>query len=238
MPGETEMGGPDVRFHETLWSTVLKARDRSSPSGNDAFGRLARAYWKPAYFFIRRRGRSVDEAKDLTQGFFAALLERDVLKGVDPAKGRFRTFLLTVLERFLANEHERAGALKRGGGREAVPLDVAQAEAELVRAGEGPEEAFERAWGAGVLARAFERLRGAPGFEALRIKLSENLSHGEIGKRLGCGAKDVENALYRARKKFKEAVLAEIRLEVESPAEAEEELARVLKMMGNQSVSR
>ncbi len=217
------MGSPAVRFGETLWSTVLKARDRS-PS---ALGRVAHAYWKPVYFFVRRRGRSVEDAKDLTQGFFASLLERDALAGVDPRRGKFRTFLLACLDRYLSNERERAAARKRGAGK--APLDLREAERELTSRADTPEEAFERGWRADVLARAFERMRGAPHFDAFALAMSEGLGPSEIAARLRLKPKDAENAILRARSRYRELVLAEIRLDVETRAEAEEELARILE---------
>jgi RNA polymerase sigma-70 factor (ECF subfamily) len=217
-----------VRFGETLWSTVFKAREPARTTGRDAFGRLAATYWKPVYFFVRRRGRSVEDAKDLTQGFFASLLEREALKSADPRRGRFRTFLLTILERYLANEAERASAKKRGGGR--IPVDLRQAEREL-RTSDSPATAFERAWGAGVLARAFERMRQEPRFDLFEAAMSRGLSPAEICRASGLGAKEVENALYRARKRYRELVLEEILQDVETREEGEAELRGLLERM-------
>ncbi len=230
---ETALGGDDVRFRETLWSTVLRARDRRTPEGRAALDRLMRRYWKPVYFFVRRRGRGVEDAKDLAQGFFTSLLERDALRGVEPGRGKFRSYLLTLLERFLANEREHAGAKKRGGGRAAVPLDAAGAEAELARgAAESAEAAYERAWAAGVLARAFEALREDAQFEVVRLRLVEGLAPAAIGKRLRLGVREVDNALQRGKAKLRERVLAEVREEVGEGEDAEAEMRRLLAACG------
>jgi RNA polymerase sigma factor (sigma-70 family) len=220
-PKETTLGGSRFRFGETLWTRVLAAK----AGAPEALDQLVRAYWKPIYYFIRRRGSTVENAKDLAQGFFAMVLERQALKGVDPAKGKFKTFLLTLLERFLANERERANAKKRGGTKVVVPLEEA---AELGMEGGTPEEAFERAWGETVLARAFDRMRGELHFDVLDLHLSKGLGVTEIGKTLGRKPKEVENALGRARKRFKEAVLGEVLEYVSSEAEAEEEIRQIL----------
>ena len=226
---DTSIGGGDVRFGDTAWTAVLKARDRDAPGAREALDRLVRAYWKPVYFFIRRRGARVEDAKDLTQGFFAMMLEREFLRTVDPGRGKFKTFLLTVLERYLANEHERAQAQKRGGGRKIVPLDEGAAETELRAApGDSPENAFERAWGATVLARAFERMRAHRHWDVLSLHLEQGLGASEIAARLGRKPKDVENALGRGRKKLRDAVIAEILEYVATVEQAEEELAALL----------
>src|SRR5215469_16323961 len=115
-------------FATTHWTLVLAARERNSPQAHDALAALCRSYWFPLYAFIRRQGHSADEAQDLTQEFFARLLEKDFLGDVDRDKGRFRSFLLAACNHFLANERDRARAQKRGGGRHPVPLDPHDAE--------------------------------------------------------------------------------------------------------------
>jgi RNA polymerase sigma factor (sigma-70 family) len=224
-PKETELGGSKFRFGETLWTRILAAK----AGAPEALDQLVRAYWKPVYFFIRRRGAPVEDAKDLAQGFFAMVLEREALRGVDPAKGRFKTFLLTLLERFLANERERAGTKKRGGTKVIIPLDQAD---EPSLEGGTPEEAFERAWGETVLARAFDCMRGQPHFDLLDLHLSRGLGVTEIAKALRRRPKEVENALGRARKRFKQAVLGEVLQYVASEEEAREEIRQLLGRFG------
>src|SRR5579871_4802797 len=116
-------------FTPTHWSVVLAAAGHGdSTSARDALERLCRNYWVPIYAFVRRQGHSPHDAQDLTQEFFAHLLEKNYLAGVDQAKGRFRSFLLASLKHFLANEWDKARAQKRGGGIAPIPIDVASAE--------------------------------------------------------------------------------------------------------------
>ena len=110
-------------FPTTQWSLVLAAGDREAAAGNHALAELCRAYWRPLYTFVRRRGYPEEEAKDLTQDFFVMLLERDVIARVDRERGRFRTFLLVTLRNFLADQHDRNTALKRGGGAAHISFD-------------------------------------------------------------------------------------------------------------------
>src|SRR5262249_12690871 len=114
---EPSAAAPAGRFATTHWSVVLAARDRAAPQAREALAELCRAYWYPLHAFVRRQGHAADQAQDLTQGFFARLLEKDFLRVVDRAKGTFRSFLLAACKHFLANEHDRANARKRGGGR-------------------------------------------------------------------------------------------------------------------------
>jgi RNA polymerase sigma-70 factor (ECF subfamily) len=146
---ETSMGGPDIRFRSTHWTVVCQAKD----GFRGALDELLSGYWKPVYFFVRRRGHDVEAAKDLTQSFFAKLMERRFLERVSPELGRFRTFLLTSLTRFLSDERDRDGAIKRGGG-----FDFVRAEAELASTDPSPDKAFHRAWARDVVQRAVKRL--------------------------------------------------------------------------------
>src|SRR6266705_2967344 len=135
------------RFVTTHWSVVVAAGHRSSPRAQAALATLCRTYWYPLYVFIRRQGFSADESQDLTQEFFARLLEKHFLDHVDQEKGRFRSFLLAACKHFLSNERDRARAKKRGGGREAICIDVEDAESRyrLEPAHDlTPERLFER----------------------------------------------------------------------------------------------
>src|ERR1700751_2909207 len=114
---EAGMFGQHAWFATTHWTVVLTACEPNTPQANQALETLCRSYWYPLYAYIRRRGYDAVEAEDLTQAFFTHLLEKHALGSVSPERGRFRTFLLTSCQHFLANEHQRAGALKRGGGR-------------------------------------------------------------------------------------------------------------------------
>ncbi len=134
------------RFPSTHWSDVLAAGRGATPGAGEALAALCRAYWYPLYAYVRRRGHDAHAARDLTQEFFARMLEKNYLADADPAKGRFRSFLLAALNHFLANERDRARALKRGGGRPPLSLDFATAEHQysLEPVDEGPPRSSSR----------------------------------------------------------------------------------------------
>ena len=136
-------------FETTSWNLVLAAADRTTPQADEALASLCTAYWYPLYVFIRRRGHDPDRAADLTQGFFTRLLEKEYLRSVDPSKGRFRAFLLAACKHFLANEHDRETARKRGGGRCPISIDRRDAEGRYLAEPAHdltPERLFERRW--------------------------------------------------------------------------------------------
>lgn len=233
------MGGPNRAFASTLWSVVLSARDPGAPGRREALQTLIESYWKPVYFFIRRKGADAEAAKDLAQGFFAALLERNFLQYVRQDRGRFRTFLLTALEHFLADEHDRAQALKRGGGRQAFSLDFGGAEREMSGPADPPDRAFRRDWALRVLARGLEALRSSferggrlEEFEALRLHLAAGAekppSYADLAGRLGITEQDVANRIHRARGAYRETILEVIRAYSETEEDAREELRDLL----------
>jgi RNA polymerase sigma-70 factor (ECF subfamily) len=153
---------PPSSFATTHWSLVLAARDRAEPGAADALASLCALYWHPLYAYVRRRGHGADEAHDLTQEFFARLLQKDFLAAVDRGKGKFRSFLLASCNHFLANEHDRARARKRGGGRRVLSLDAADAEGRYLAEPAGgltPEQLFERRWAMALLQEVMARLR-------------------------------------------------------------------------------
>lgn len=227
MSKDTTSGGGPRGFSPTLWTVVLRARDRS----REALEELIVLYWRPIYFFIRRRGHGVDDAKDLCQDFFAELMDRDVLKSVAPEKGRFRTFLLTVLKRFLINRFEKARALKRGGGRATLPIDFARAEeiyVALPSNQETPDRAFDRQWAIDTLQRAHEALgrEMEPAvFEALKPHLAgEGPAYAETAKSLKITVTQLNNLLHRARKRYRELLRQEVAVAVDDPADVDDEL--------------
>lgn len=139
--------GPQGSFPTTLWTVVLKAGAASETVRRSALEELIRTYWRPVYVYIRRKSGDRESAKDHTQGFFAALLERDAFQGLTPQGGKFRSYLLTVLRNFLADATDRAQALKRGGGKVTVGIDFEAVDREadlLIPSHESPEEAFRR----------------------------------------------------------------------------------------------
>jgi RNA polymerase sigma-70 factor (ECF subfamily) len=234
---ETEIGGSNVAFQPTLWTVVLKARGAES---REALDRLISLYWKPVYFFIRRRGVSVENAKDITQEFFVRFLEGPLLQKVDPGKGKFRTFVLAVLQNFLGKMNERDRAQKRGGGRAPLSLDVAGAERELQGFPKGqdtPETLFQRQWCRTVLESAFEKLEvemtregRERQFQALKAHLSsEPVSHQELAERLGLSEADVSNAIQRVRKRYQEMILQEVGAYVQNPADVKDEVRELFQ---------
>lgn len=239
---ETRIGGTRGTFPATLWTAVLTAKDPASPHRREALHTLIQAYWKPAYLFIRRRGHPVEASKDLTQGFFTALLEKNYLRYVDRDRGKFRTFLLTALQHFLADEHDRATARKRGGRAPLLSLDFVRAEGEMSfdPAGDDtPEQSFRRDWALRVLAQALQTLQAdfaAAGrgeeFDALRLHLNcESAgapSYAGLAETLGLTEGEIRNRLYRTRIRYREAILDVIRSYTESEDDAQEELGDLL----------
>jgi RNA polymerase sigma-70 factor (ECF subfamily) len=210
------------RFATTQWTVVLFA-SRDGPERTAALEQFCRAYWYPIYAFIRRRGIEADAARDLTQDFFARLIGKDWLAGVERRDTRFSTLLLTMLKRFLANEYERNQTAKRGGGAPPLSIDLARGEewfgAEPAT-NETPEKIFERRWALAVLATALDRLRAelsAAGksrqFEVLSPFLSAEPLAGDYetaGAALDLGARTVAVAVHRLRHRFREILRDEL----------------------------
>lgn len=232
-------------FLTTRWSVVRGASGADMPRARAALAELCEAYWKPLYAFARRRCLAREDAADLTQAFFARLLEKRDVGGADPARGRFRAYLLGAFKHHLANEAERARAGKRGGGAAPLRLDFDAAEAGLALEPADPrtpERAFERDWALAVLARAFARVEAehrARGrgllFEALRNTLApggESASYREIGHSLGQSEGAVKVAAHRLRRAFRDALRAEIAETVEGEAALEAELAHLIEALG------
>ena len=232
-----EVSGGGADFRSTRWSVVLAAGDAASPQAAVALETLCRAYWYPLYAYLRRVGRSHEDAQDLTQSFFAFLLENDGLRRVHPAKGKFRSFLLASLKHFQANEWDKTRALKRGGQFTFIPLDDEEArdrfQREPAHAGT-PDRAFEQSWATTLLASVIEQLhqtyategRGEL-FEALQVYLSGDRCgppYVEVGARLHLGESGVKMAVLRLRRRFGELLRAEIAHTVSSPEEIDDEI--------------
>jgi len=228
--------GP-AQFATTHWSVVTLAGGDSSIPAAQALEKLCRAYWYPLYFFVRRRGYAVHEAQDLTQSFFARLLDMHYLNAVDRTKGKFRSFLLAALEHFLANEWRRAHAQKRGGSINFISLDDDSAEQQYLQVSAGdpsPEKLFEQQWAMTLLEQVLARLREefvAAGkvnlFGELKIFLTGEkraISYAELAGRLGTTEAAVKTAVSRMRQRYGELLREEIANTVSSPLEVEEEL--------------
>jgi RNA polymerase sigma factor (sigma-70 family) len=228
----------------TQWSQVLAARDGSDTRARAALESLCQTYWQPLYAYIRAQGYGPDEARDLTQGFFAEFLEKDFLAGVDPKKGRFRSFLLASVRHFLSHERDKAGALKRGGGTITLSLDIEAGEAGYaLRPAEAltPVDVYERRWAMTVLDRAMGRLReesaGAGNekqFETLKQYLTSTESQApyrEAGEVLGISEGAVATAVHRLRQRYGQCLRAEIADTVVDPAEVGDELRHMLEVV-------
>ena len=223
-------------FHTTQWSVVLNASHDSSPGAREALEQLCRTYWYPLYAFVRRKGNDATEAQDLTQSFFARLLEKKYLAQFDRARGRFRTFLLAALTHFLTDEWDRAQRLKRGGGQTLVSFDAATAEERYRLEPADPADAaklFERRWAMTLLDRALARLEQeftdrnqSKLFEALRpFLLGEEgeATLAEAATRIGMTTAAIKMAASRMRGRCRELLREEIRQTAATAQEAEEE---------------
>jgi RNA polymerase sigma-70 factor (ECF subfamily) len=235
-----------MSFRTTRWTLVRAAGGAPSSERRSALESLCTAYWPPVYAFVRRQGAAPVQAEDLTQAFFARLLEKDGLRMADPERGRFRSFLLGALRHFLSNEEDRERALKRGGGRALLSLDSTTVQGlenglHLEPAADlSPEREFERAWAVAVLARARKRLaeeQAQAGKSAQWHALEPHLSttdergHGaELAQRLGISENAVRVALHRLRRRFGELVREEVR-ETVGPGEVEDEVRQLLRAL-------
>jgi len=226
-----------AQFATTHWSVVLRAGGGCSPTAQDALEDLCRSYWYPLYAYIRRNGHSPPDAQDLTQDYFARLLERNYLRLADPNRGRFRTFLLMSLKHFLINEWKKAKREKRGGGRQFISLDAEETETRFLAEPadkRSPDKAFERRWAMVLLNRVLDQLQaefatGERGqvFEELKSFLTgeENeSSYAEIGKRLGMTEGNLKVSVHRLRRRYRELLREEIGRTVEDPAAIDEEM--------------
>jgi RNA polymerase sigma-70 factor (ECF subfamily) len=233
-------------FPTTRWSTVLAARDSAAPDFQIALGRLCEAYWPPLYGFVRRQGFGPEEARDLVQGYFALLLERNYLGGVCPERGRFRSFLLVSMKHFLADERDRSRARKRLPMRGLFSIDSGRAEAELDLPDTGlldPEQVYERHWARTLLERALARLgeeAASEGhrdrFERLRLYLADGEDGGsyrQAADALGLSEGAVKTAVYRFRRRLVELVREEVEHTVVHPEEVDAELRHLLSSLAN-----
>lgn len=234
----SESGKPAAGvFATTHWSVVVSAGDSQSPEAAWAMERLCRAYWYPLYVFVRRRGHGHEDASDLTQAFFAKFLEKNYLKSVDASRGKFRTFLLTSMTHFLANEWDKSQAQRRGAGARVLSLDEAAADARYqLEAVDGatPERMFERHWAETVLGVALDRLAGETEegkFEVLKGFLIEDkgaVSYDEAATALRVSVSAVTSAIHRMRARFRTLMYEEVANTVDRPDQVEPELRHLL----------
>lgn len=228
-------------FVTTQWSVVLAAQS-STPAAEQALEKLCRIYWWPLYGFVRRQGHSPEEAQDLTQGFFAMLLERKDFEAARREKGRLRSYLLASLKNFLAKTHRRNLAVKRGGGCPLVPLDqlLAHERADMLLADTfTAERIYERRWALTllqqVLARLGEEYRAAGNgllFEQLKPRLSdEGSSQAAIAHALGMSENAVKQAFHRLRRRYRLLLRDEIAQTVAAADDVEDELRHFIAVL-------
>jgi DNA-directed RNA polymerase specialized sigma24 family protein len=224
MRDETLIGGRAGEFPATRRSALRAAASADPETRRQAFDAIVAAYWKPVYKYLRLQWREPNEgAKDLTQGFFAQALEKGWLSAWDPARARFRTWLRTCLDGFVANERKAAGRLKRGGGARTLPLDFEGAEAELPHSRERPpDDLFEREWIRGLFQLAVEELRrdAAAGGRDGAFRLFERydlddaggrLTYDDLAREAGVPVTTVTNQLAAMRRAFRQIVLDRLR---------------------------
>lgn len=231
-------------FATTHWSVVLSASQRDSSEALAALEKLCRAYWRPLYAYIRRDGHDPTEAQDLTQEFFARFLARDYLQRLHHQNGKFRSFLLTFLKHFLAEQRQRNRAQKRGGGCVFISFDAPPEDGCFLEPADEltPDEVYERRWAHDILQRALDRLREeytARGqvalFEALQNyqpREPGGRSYAQLGGDLGMTEAAVKSAVQRMRQRHGELLHEEIAQTVTRPEEIDEELRHFRILLG------
>jgi RNA polymerase sigma-70 factor (ECF subfamily) len=236
--------GQEASFGTTHWSVVLAAGNAGSPQSAQALECLCRTYWFPLYAFARRSGHAPPDAEDLTQEFFARVLERHWLARADSSKGRFRTFLLTAMTRFLAHEQDKARALKRGGLQRNVPIqwDTAETRYGVEPADpRTPEQAFEYHWAVALLDEVLRKLEAefagqnqASSFAVLKSCLvgdRESQPYAELADRLGMEKGAVKVAVHRLRRRYRALLRSEIAQTVASPGEIDAEMRHLHRVL-------
>ena len=224
-------------FATTRWTVVLAAIDKAAPQADAALEDLCRTYWYPLYAYVRRQGHSREDAEDLTQAFFARLLEKNYLEGISNTGGKFRAFLLVAVKRFLANEWDRANRQKRGGGVAPLSLDWQDADTRYqINPADNvsPDKLYDRAWAVTVLERVITRLRdenSGDGKAKIYAHLqrflmvgTNDISYGHTAAALQLSEGAVRVAVHRLRRRYRELLREEIAQTLSDPAQADEEM--------------
>jgi RNA polymerase sigma-70 factor (ECF subfamily) len=235
-------------FPTTRWSCVARAGGPPTPEARAALAELCGTYWYPIYALIRRKGHSAEEALDLTQDYFARLLEKRTIGAADPEKGRFRSFLLADCKFFLADRRDRDRALKRGGDRPVLSIDARDAEGRFLREpshDQTPERLFERDWALALIARVFDRMErhyGETGRSELFSRLKPLVSsepdaaaRAVVAAELGMADGNLRVAIHRLRARFAAGLREEVAatLQDASQAAVEEELSALYSLLGS-----
>ena len=229
-------------FATTRWTVVVQAGQRSSPQSARALAELCETYWYPLYCYVRRRVASREDAEDLVQGYFERFVEQNDLEHLSADRGRFRAFLLASMKHFMANQRDRAGRQKRGGGQPVLSLDWQDAETrfqlEPTDPGANPEQEFDRHWALALLERVVHRLRDectadgkAELFRHTKGFLTFNESaipHAEAAEALGWSEGAVRVAVHRLRQRYRTLLREEIAQTLVDPAQVADELRSLL----------
>src|SRR5262245_16047530 len=232
-------------FASTHWSVVTRAGTATTVESLAALDRLCRQYWQPLYYFVRRRGYNEQDAQDLTQGFFARLLEKGSIEAADRERGRFRTFLLTALQNYLANEWDRANRQKRGGGQQLLSLehheDVEASYQLLPPDTASPDQVYERRWAQAILEAVLRRLRaefdgrdGLGRFDVLKEFLFSDrreVSYADAAAHLGLSESATKSAIYRLRQRYGQLFANEIAQTVAHPEDVDDEIRHLLTLL-------
>ena len=235
---------PPQQFATTRWSIVLAAGQSVSPESRRALESLCEAYWFPVYAYVRRLVARVEDAQDLTQGFFTHLLDKDAIAKANPDRGRFRAFLLTALKNFFANEWHKDHAEKRGGGQRALSLDFDSGESryQIEPAHElTPEKLFERRWVLTLLDQVLNSLKmelahagKESQFEQLKAAIVGEMASTDYERAaaaLGITSAAAKQAAYRMRKRYRELFRQEVARTVEDDSEVDDEIGRLLETL-------
>ena len=239
----SETAKPRDYFATTQWTMVLNAGRSDSTSARNALAQLCQTYWYPLYAYVRRRGASPEDAEDLTQGFFARLLELDSLADVRREKGKFRSFLLASLNHYLSDEWDRERAQKRGKGR-VIPLEAGEAEARLSREPADtitPEKLFERKWAMTLLEAVVQRMQReyesagkGPLFMALRFSITGEKAeepYAKLSEELGLSEPALRVAVHRLRQRYRQLLRDEIARTVATEAEVDGEIQHLYRAL-------
>jgi RNA polymerase sigma-70 factor (ECF subfamily) len=242
--GSSAAAGPQPVFATTNWSVVLTAAQGESTGAHEALSQICRSYWYPLYAYVRRRGHAAHDAQDLTQAFFLRLLERNWVDAADRERGRFRTFLLTALQRFLADEWDKVRAQKRGGGLMHVPIQLDSFE---TRYGHEPadtltpEQGYERRWALTLLDTVLHRVQAeyeqdgkGELFDQLKSCLAgtgKSLPYAELAGPLGLNESAVKVIVHRLRQRYRQLLRAEIAQTVSGTADVDEELRQLFRVL-------
>jgi DNA-directed RNA polymerase specialized sigma24 family protein len=252
---KTQTGGTDERFQPTVWAEILDACTLDPQRQRELIGRIMGKYWKPVYAFLRRKGHGNEEAKDLTQGFFTeVVLGRELIQQADPRKGRFRTFLLTALERYVRGVHRKDVAAVRSPARPLVSLDAAASGEPAVPSHEPtPEAAFAQAWASQLLDEVIEAVAAScrqakqeDYWHVFRRTVLEPTLAGTASPALSelCAELGIENEKRAAnmnvtvKRRFRSVLEARVRQSVGSEADVAAEIRELMEILARPGAAR